>query len=87
MPTATAQSEKRMTWDEMVKKYPDMWVAIKDAKMDGADILSGVLIAVKPDEEIDSFEIENWGKGYEYRRTSEGFWSGSIGSSIVISVD
>ena len=31
---------ERMTWDEMVEKYPDRWVVVKDAVMDGPDVLS-----------------------------------------------
>ena len=33
--------ENRMTWEEMAKKYPDQWVVVKDAVMDGPDIVSG----------------------------------------------
>ncbi len=87
MSTAVAQQEKRMTWDEMVTAYPDKWVVVKDAKMDGPDILSGVLVDVQTDDMIDQYELDNWGKGYECRRTTEGFWNGITGSSIVISVD
>ena len=41
--------EKRMTWDEMVAEYPDLWIGVVDAKMDGADILSGIVKYVGKD--------------------------------------
>ena len=77
---------KNMTWDEMVEKYPDQWVVVKDAVMDGPDIISGELIEVKSDNDIADFQIKNHGKGYEFRRTTEGSFNGITGSSIVISV-
>ena len=79
--------ERRMTWDEMVEKYPDQWVVVKDAEMSGPDVLSGILVAVKSDDEIGPYEIQNLGRGYKFRRTTEGFLNGITGSSIVISVD
>ena len=87
MPTIEIERGERMTWDEMAKKYPDMWVVVKDAQMDGPDILSGILIDIKPDDEIGHYEVMTKGNGYKYRRTTEGFWNGITGSSIVISVD
>ena len=86
MTSTAVDIDKRLTWDEMVEKYPDMWVVVKDAEMDGPDVLSGTLVAVKADDEIDSFQIQTKGRGYKYRRTTEGFWNGITGSSIVISV-
>ena len=35
--------ERRMTWAEMVATYPDQWIGVVDAEMDGADIRSGVV--------------------------------------------
>ena len=35
--------ERRMTWTEMVAAYPDQWIGVVDAEMDGADILSGIV--------------------------------------------
>lgn len=78
---------ERMTWLEMVEKYPDRWVAVKDAQKDGPDIVSGVLVAVKSDDEIALFRVENHGKGYIFRRTTEGAFNGVTGSDIVISVN
>ncbi len=71
----------------MVEKYPDKWVAVKDAKKNGPDIVSGILVAVKSDDEIALYRVENHGKGYVFRRTTEGAFNGVTGSDVVISVD
>ena len=34
MPAIATEQNRRMSWDEMVKEYPDRWVVIKDAEMD-----------------------------------------------------
>lgn len=34
---------KRMTWDEIVEKYPDQWVGLTDVERDGASVLSAVV--------------------------------------------
>ena len=34
---------KRMTWEEIVQKYPDKWVGLVDVKRDGGKILSAVV--------------------------------------------
>ena len=80
-------TETKMSWDEMVEKYPNQWVVVKDATMDGPDVLSGTLVAVKNDDEIGKYEVDHLDMGYKFRRTTEGFWNGITGSSIVISVD
>lgn len=35
MPAIATEQNKRMFWDEMVKEYPNRWVVIKDAEMEG----------------------------------------------------
>ncbi len=75
MPMPVADPNKRMTWQEMVDAYPDQWVVVKDAVMDGPDILSGVLVTVKTDDDIGAYRVQNSRRGYEFRRTTEGFWN------------
>ncbi len=77
----------RMTWDDMVKKYPDLWVAIKDAEMDGADVMSGEVVTAQSDEEMRKFRIEHRGSGLVFRRTSECGFNGHITSDLRIRVD
>lgn len=71
MPAIATEQNRRMSWDEMVKEYPDRWVVIKDAEMDGPDIISGIIVTVKSDDEIMRFRIDNQKKGYKFYRTSE----------------
>ena len=78
---------KRLTWDEMVSQYPERWVVLKDTEKDGSDVVSGILVAVKTDDEIIPYESENMRKGYEFWRTTEGEFYGLIDSNISISVD
>ena len=78
---------ERLSWDEMVSRYPDKWVVVDDAEKDGPDVLSGILVAVKTDEEIGDYQADNFRKGYDFRRTTEGAFNGITGSDIVISVD
>lgn len=77
----------RLTWDEMVEKYPNLWVAVKDAEMDGGDIISGEVVDAKPDKEMRSFRIANWGSGLVFRRTSDGEFDGFINSDFKIAVN
>ena len=34
---------ERMTWDEIVRLYPDQWVGLTDVERNGADIVTAVL--------------------------------------------
>ncbi len=40
MSAIAVDQNKRLTWDEMVRAYPDMWVVVRDAEMDGPDNIS-----------------------------------------------
>lgn len=68
---------KRMTWDEMVEKYPDKWVVLDDVKYisedDDINIESALVIQVVPDESANDIRLNNNRKGrrYTYRRTTE----------------
>ena len=55
MPAIATEQNKRMSWDEMVKEYPDRWVVIKNAEMNGPGIVSGIIVTVKTDDEIMRF--------------------------------
>lgn len=41
---------QKMTWDEMIKAYPDEWVALADYELDGAIDITGTVIAHNPDK-------------------------------------
>ena len=80
-------TDHRMTWDEMVKKFPDQWVVVKDAEMSGPDILSGIVVAVMPDDQITAFRLSNTRRDYEFCRTTEGEFDGVIDSDISIAIN
>ena len=77
----------RFTWEQMVQQFPDQWVAVKEAEMDGGDIISGEVVCAKPDEEMRSFRAKNRKCGFVFRRTSEGTFNGFIDSDIKIAVN
>lgn len=68
----------RMTWEEMVQNYPDQWVAVKDAEMDGAAIVSGEIVTHLPDDEIIKYRMKNHGKGIVCRRTTESTYNAGL---------
>jgi len=43
---------KRMTWDEIVAKYPDQWVGLIDVERDGADVRSAVVKYATEDGDV-----------------------------------
>ena len=71
-------------WTTIIERYPNMWVAIKDAKMDGPNIISGEVFAVKSDDEIIDFEDEHVGEGLIYRRTSGDEAIGPVRANFII---
>ena len=75
-----------MTWEDMVREYPDRWVAVGNAVMDGPDIVSGDVVAVKTDDEICDYEDQHLREGLRFRRTTEGDWDGIINSDFAITV-
>ena len=87
MPAIATEQNRRMSWDEMVKEYPDRWGVIKDAEMNVPDIISGIIVTVKSDDDIMRFRIDNQKKGYKFYRTSEEELYGIIDADIFISVD
>lgn len=67
-----------MTWDEMTHKYPSMWVVIREAVMDGPDVISGDVIAAISDDDICEYEDKHFKDGYLFRRTADGDWNGTF---------
>ncbi len=68
----------RMTWNQMVEAYPNMWVAIRNPIMDGdhPDILEGDVVDVISDDNISEYEVEHQGQGLTFYRTTESGWNG-----------
>ena len=73
---------ERLTWDDMVKKYPDLWVVLDDIEWldeDESEIVSAVIVDVKDDDSITETMLRYYDEGHHYidRRTTMGF--GSLG--------
>ena len=69
---------ERMTWDDMVKKYPDLWVVLDDIEWRDeyhSGIISAVVVAVKDDDSINDAMLEYFKEGHHYvdKRTTMGF--------------
>ena len=86
MALQTEEKMRNMKWQDMVKSYPDRWVAVGNAIMDGPNIVSGDVVAVKTDEEISDYQADHLKEGLRFRRTTEGNWDGIIDSNLTIYV-
>ena len=79
--------EKRLTWEEAVKDYPNMWVVFKNTEKSGPNPISGILVDVKSDDEIIPYKVANYQNGYDFYRTTEESWGGLIDADFKIRVD
>ena len=59
---------KEMTWEEMVKAFPSMWVYVTDYVMDGPDIMRGRVVGVVTDADDDDMFEYCWDNKIDYRR-------------------
>ena len=73
MHTANEAIGKRLSWDEIVQMFPNRWVGVSDYKFRGADLESGVLQAVCPDDKISEYALPLYKKGLKiyWDRTTE----------------
>ena len=65
---------KYYTWQELAKEFPDKWVVVENATLDsGGFIVSGNLIGVCSDNEIDDFVVSCYkeDKRISYERTTD----------------
>ena len=69
---------ERMTWDQMVERYPDRWVAVANPVFDGnhPDILEGDVVAVLTDDEVSQYKADHSEQNIIYDRTTSSGWSG-----------
>lgn len=69
-------SEKRLTWEQIRKNYPDQWVALMDVKYmddDGINVESAVVVCGMEDCDYVEKRLKfmKEGKRYEYERTED----------------
>ena len=62
---------KRLTWDEAVDIFPDLWVAFKDCTMLGIDMEDGILVDVIEDKNIILYMKQHFNENMYIDRTIE----------------
>ncbi|MCM1267072.1 MAG: hypothetical protein NC302_04130 [Bacteroidales bacterium] len=82
---------ERLTWEQMVQKYPDKWLALSDCEYyDSSEttiIKAAVYKVFDSDDEYEDFRIDNMGKGYRYRYTTEPVISGvTYGENFAVGI-
>lgn len=73
---------KRLTWDEAVAIFPDLWVAFKDCRMSGIDMEDGILVDVITDEDITNYMKQHFNENIYIDRTTENCIVGYIHGEI-----
>ena len=68
---------KKMSWKEIVGKFPDRWVAISDYVFSGFELKEGVLQAVCEDTDIslEMSRLKESGKKIYWKRTTDLAWA------------
>ena len=63
----------KISWSEIVEKYPDRWVALTDCEKKGSRVLAAVPIRVCEEKDMYDTELELNEKGISFiwRRTTE----------------
>ena len=61
-----------LSWDEIVSKYPDKWIAFSDADFVKSDIQSGVIYAILDDDNVTDFYESHYDNIVYLTRTTEG---------------
>ena len=74
---------ERLTWEEMVKRYPNKWVVLKEVERDWPDVISGIVVDAVSDDEIGDYEA-NCNPDLVIMPTTEGDYYGPINGSFTI---
>lgn len=61
---------KRLTWNEAVKLFPDRWVSFRDYILDGVTFQNGILANVFTDDEYEDYLFSHWDDDLRIMRTS-----------------
>lgn len=52
----SSSEDKIMNWDEIVKTYPDKWVALIDYKLTRSSNIQGIVKAACTEDKIDDYD-------------------------------
>lgn len=69
---------KRLTWDEAVDIFPDLWVLFKDCIYHGVDFQSGTLVAIIEDDDIGKYICAHIEENPYFARTTENQFGGYV---------
>lgn len=73
---------KRLTWEEVVDIFPDLWVALKDCRMSGIDVEDGILVDVIADKDVKGYMKQHFDENIFIDRTTESCVVGYIHGEI-----
>ena len=65
---------ERLEWNRIIEKYPDSWVALTDAQMDGPIIITAIVAAVCKNnrERLErEKQLDSQNAVYMWRKTTE----------------
>lgn len=76
-------SNERLTWAEIVEKYPHKWVGVADAELEGGNIRSGIVKYVD-DSDTEIFERQIKFGDVETEYTTPDDFCGVLNSGLVL---
>lgn len=56
----------KMTWNEMVEKYPDSWLVITEVELGNEGIKSGVVYAICTEDELQKYSDDMMARGIDF---------------------
>jgi len=64
--TKGGENIMKMTWNEMVEKYPDSWLVVTEVDLGNEGIKSGVVYAVCTEDELQKYSDDMMAKGIDF---------------------
>ena len=74
---------KKLTWEQAVEIFPDLWVSFQDCIYNDADFQSGTLVAVIEDQDIGKYLCNHIEENPFFARTTEDNFGGYIHGVLV----
>lgn len=68
--------EKKMTWAEMKKRYPDEWLLITDFELDDSGHIVAGIVKRHSEEKDDVYRLPALGRSTAFRYTGESTFAG-----------
>ncbi len=74
---------KRLSWNEVVNLFPDLWVTLEDYIYTDKDVINEILEDVIQDKDIDDYMYAHSDEDSFTLRTTEGNFGGYINGVLV----